>query len=210
MEEVTGSSPVGSTNRNPLWGFYVYVKVVHMSNFQKLKTLIENNHNSKIVICGNTGSGKSTLGNLISQAFNIPHIETDLLTFRTGWELRPKDEYQRLLKLQLEKSSWIVDGGGSEVAMGVANHATVIIWLDVSPWGSLIRVMRRSIKRRHPKHRSPLGQEKFSEIIQLIPYILRYKRDRRLNIEKHISGHSNLIHIKSWKEVVALMNALKK
>ncbi len=181
-----------------------------MSNLDLLNESIENSPNPKIIICGNTGSGKSTLGNLISKHFNIPHIETDLLTFLPGWELRPKDEYQRLLDVELKEPSWVVDGGGSELAIGLANHATLIIWLDVSPWGSLFRVMRRSIKRRHPKHRSPLGQEKLSEIVQLLPYILRYKKDRRPKIERHIGTHSKLIHIRSWKEAVALINALKK
>ncbi len=180
-----------------------------MSNFHKLKLLIENSPNPKIVICGNSGSGKSTLGKIISKVFAIPHIETDLLRWLPDWKWRAEEEFKELLNIELQKPSWVIDDAGARLVSELVKQATVVIWLDVPVWGSLLRVMKRSVMRRHPKHRSPIGQERIGELVQFFPYILRYNKERRPVLQQHVGNHPYMIQIRTWKEVVTLMKALQ-
>ena len=178
--------------------------------FEILDKSIRINTPPKILICGNSGSGKSTLAKLISDYYHIPHIEIDHLFWLPGWKIRPKEEFNKLLDKELLNPSWIIDNAGVKLVSELSNQATLVIWLDLPSLGNLVRVMRRSLKRRFFTHVSPIGQEKLIEIFKLWRYVLRYNKERKPLLEQGIGQHHSLIKISHWNETLALLNALRQ
>lgn len=89
----------------------------------------------KIIILGNGGSGKSTLGEKLSKNLNIPVYHLDKLTFKTGWVTVNEKEFTEKLKNILAADKWIVEGWSynSTIAMRL-DAAELIIYLEFSVW----------------------------------------------------------------------------
>lgn len=62
-------------------------------SFMPLETL-----GPRIVICGPSNAGKSTLARALERKLGLPAVYLDLLRHRpnTDWELKPADEFERL------------------------------------------------------------------------------------------------------------------
>jgi adenylate kinase family enzyme len=48
---------------------------------------------TKIIIIGNGGTGKSTLGDQLSRLLSIPIYHIDELTMKEGWERVPESDF---------------------------------------------------------------------------------------------------------------------
>ena len=64
----------------------------------------------RILIIGCPGSGKSTLAKRIGALTKLPVIHLDTIYWLPKWERRPTNEFETLLKKELEKENWIIDG----------------------------------------------------------------------------------------------------
>lgn len=64
----------------------------------------------KILVTGNAGSGKSTLGKKLSEHYNIPLYGLDKIVWQEGWIKTPKNEKDKLIKEIANKESWIIEG----------------------------------------------------------------------------------------------------
>jgi hypothetical protein len=69
----------------------------------------------RVVIHGNSGTGKTTLSNKLAEILQIPVIHLDEVHWRPGWIEAPDEEMIKELALQIDKSvqtdsGWIVDG----------------------------------------------------------------------------------------------------
>lgn len=93
----------------------------------------------RIVVLGMSASGKSTLCQLMSARFHIPHIELDALHHLPGWRVRDTESFRELVLRALDDAEavrssktagWIVDGNYSSVRDLVWPRATTIVWLD--------------------------------------------------------------------------------
>mgnify|MGYP001232416390 FL=1 len=89
----------------------------------------------KIIILGNGGSGKSTLGEKFSKYLNIPVYHLDKLTFKTGWVTVNEKEFTGQLKKILLTDEWIIEGWSynSTIPMRLS-AADLIIYLELSVW----------------------------------------------------------------------------
>jgi hypothetical protein len=69
----------------------------------------------RVVIHGNSGTGKTTLSNKLAEILQVPVIHLDEVYWRPGWIEAPDEEMIKELALQIDKSvqtgsGWIVDG----------------------------------------------------------------------------------------------------
>ena len=114
--------------------------------------------NSKTIIWGMGGAGKSQLANKLGKKYNIPVLHLDDIKFGPGWRLRSKVAMRISLTRFLEenKDAWIMEGllsGGDdacrdllfELCQSQANH---IILLQPFIWIRLFRILKRSVFRR--------------------------------------------------------------
>ena len=100
----------------------------------------------KIIIIGNGGTGKSTLGAKLSKVLGIPVHHLDLLTFTEDGGHVGETVFRKHLTEILSTDSWIVEGWSyqSTLAERIA-AADTIIYLDYPIWFSYWNALKRNI-----------------------------------------------------------------
>ena len=70
----------------------------------------------KIAIIGYSGSGKSTLAHLLSEKYSLPVLHFDTVQFLPNWQIRTKEEKERITKDFLDNNTtWVIDGTYSKL-----------------------------------------------------------------------------------------------
>ncbi|MBR5265867.1 MAG: DNA topology modulation protein [Clostridia bacterium] len=70
----------------------------------------------KIAILGYSGSGKSTLARILADKYNIDVLHFDAVHFLPDWEIRSRDEKERITREFLDShTSWVIDGNYSKL-----------------------------------------------------------------------------------------------
>ena len=64
----------------------------------------------RILIIGCGGAGKSTLARQLGKKLNLPVVHLDKIWWLPNWQNRTKEEFDILLKEELTKPCWIIDG----------------------------------------------------------------------------------------------------
>jgi len=89
----------------------------------------------RILIIGNGGTGKSTLGAYLSRELGIPVTHLDQLSMKPGWQYIPEAEFTAKLQSILEGRTWIVEGWSYHSTMQMRlKAANVVIHLDYPIW----------------------------------------------------------------------------
>lgn len=111
----------------------------------------------RIMICGPSNSGKSTLALAIAEKLDLIPVHLDQLRHlpNTDWVQRSDAEFARLHDEAILPDGWVMDGnyssadGHSSVLMPKRlKRATGIILLGDNRWTSLARYLRRTLFQR--------------------------------------------------------------
>ncbi len=101
----------------------------------------------RIIIIGNGGTGKSTLGDFLSRELAIPVTHLDQLSMRPGWQYVPEHEFVERLQSVLTEPTWIVEGWSFHSTMQMRmKAANVIIHLDYPVWYCYWNALKRHIR----------------------------------------------------------------
>lgn len=87
----------------------------------------------RILIFGNSGSGKSTYARLLAERHSIPHLDLDSIVWEPGQIAvqRPEDAIIRsLLGFLAEHSTWVVEGCYGELVELVTQVCTELVFLN--------------------------------------------------------------------------------
>lgn len=89
----------------------------------------------RIVIIGNSGSGKTFLALELSGSHGIPVIHLDQLFWLPGGfnRKRPMEEVDAVIAIRVPEEDWIVEGVFGDLASRFLHRATHLIWLDLPP-----------------------------------------------------------------------------
>lgn len=102
----------------------------------------------KVIVIGSGGSGKSTFSRMLGDKLDIPVVHLDKLYWHAGWVKTPKDEWEEIVRREIEKAEWIMDGNfGGTRPMRLAACDTVI-FLDLPRWLCMYRILKRTITYR--------------------------------------------------------------
>jgi adenylate kinase family enzyme len=104
----------------------------------------------RIMICGPSNSGKSTLGAAIARKLDIPTVHLDQFSHfpNTNWVPRPKEEFAALHDAAIVGEEWVMDGNYSWLFPQRFARATGIILLGDNRFANLWRYFRRTMSRR--------------------------------------------------------------
>jgi adenylate kinase family enzyme len=94
---------------------------------------VNENMMARIVIIGNSGSGKSYLAKSLSKIYSIPIVHLDRLFWMPGGfnEKRSKDEVKNEVEQKRKNDSWITEGVFGELTELFLPRAQTLIYLDV-------------------------------------------------------------------------------
>lgn len=140
---------------------------------------------NRIIIVGNSGSGKSFLSKKLSSITGLPLIHLDVEYWRPNWEKTPKEEWLKKQTDLVSKEKWIIDGNYNSTIELRYKVADLIIFLDINRFICLISAIKR-----HGNKRTDLPQyleEKFDlEFLQFCKLIWSFsKTGRKTIVEMH-------------------------
>jgi len=98
-------------------------------------------------VVGTSCSGKTTFARELALREGIPHIELDSLYWLPNWEVRPEEDFRRLVEEALKGDAWVVDGNYKLVRDLVWQKATHVIWLNYPFWLVFKRALSRTFRR---------------------------------------------------------------
>lgn len=102
----------------------------------------------RIVVIGNTASGKSTLAARLAARYDLVHLELDAFAHGPGWQLTAPEAFRHALEERMSGQRWVCDGNYlSRTTDWLWPSAQLIIWLDLSLWRILPRLVARSLRR---------------------------------------------------------------
>ncbi|MCF0148260.1 MAG: DNA topology modulation protein [Clostridium sp.] len=145
----------------------------------------------RVIVIGCSGSGKSTLSRILAEKSNLPLIHLDKLFWRKGWVNIPREEFNMLLREELKKDKWIIDGNYDRTLKERLNRCDTVIYLDYPRRTCLLGVFKRVIKHRG-KVRADMAEgcpEKIDlEFLQWIWNFNKEHRDKFYKILKEEKG----------------------
>ena len=121
----------------------------------------------KIIILGNSGSGKSWLAKHLGNIFGAPVIHLDDFFWEPGGfdSKRSSEEVALLIQRSKNQESWIVEGVFGELAEHYLDVAELLVWLDIDWEICRSRLERRGSesKRHQEREQSQEGLRKLLE-----------------------------------------------
>ena len=104
----------------------------------------------RIMICGPSNAGKSTLAAAIGRKLALPVVHLDQFYHIPGsdWVPRPREEFTVLHNEAIRGESWVMDGNYSGLTPARMERATGIILVGSNRWSSLLRYFRRTLFER--------------------------------------------------------------
>ena len=116
-----------------------------MPEFPPLETF-----GDRIMICGPSNAGKSTLAAAIGRKRGLPVVHLDRLHNlpNTYWVPRPGEDFVRLHDEAIRGESWAMDGNYSRLMPGRIERATGIVLLGDNRFANLRRYFIRTLFQR--------------------------------------------------------------
>jgi adenylate kinase family enzyme len=104
----------------------------------------------RIAVIGGSCSGKTTAARSLVSRIGVPYIELDALHHDPGWQEAPAEVLRErvLAAIAAAPDGWVVDGNYYGKLGGlVLEHADTVVWLDVSYYTAIRRVLWRTWSR---------------------------------------------------------------
>lgn len=102
---------------------------------------------SRIVVVGTTGSGKTTLAVRLSEKLGLKRIELDSIHWRPNWREIDRQDFVRLVGVEVSGDKWVVDGNYRAVRDLVWSRSEALVWLDYSFTRNFWQLFSRSLHR---------------------------------------------------------------
>ena len=160
----------------------------------------------RILLIGCPGSGKSTLAKKLGQKTGLPVIHLDTIYWLPHWERRPTEEFESILKEELEKETWIIDGNYNRTLDLRISYCDLIIYLDIPRRVCLWSVIKRRIQYAN-KTREDM-QKECNEVIDysFISYVYRFNKTHRKRYYELLENvEKEFLIIKKRKDIDKLL-----
>ncbi len=105
---------------------------------------------SRIIVTGNSSTGKSTLAAQLAEALGLAMVELDALFWRPNWQDPDPEEFRAAVRQALAEADrgWVVAGNYSARTADITwAAADTVVWLDLPLRVSIPRILKRSWTR---------------------------------------------------------------
>ena len=154
----------------------------------------------RVIIIGCGGSGKSTLAKKLGKKTGLPVVHLDQIWWSPGnWQHMDRDEFEAILREEMEKPQWILDGNFRRTLELRLEKCDTVIYLDFNRFACLKAWLGRVIKN-WGRARDDMAEgcnEKFDPEFAL--WIWNFNK----NYRKHFHG---LLKNQTGKQVYILKN----
>lgn len=165
----------------------------------------------KILVLGNSGSGKSTFTQTLSQKMNIPFLHLDTIIYKHDWKEPEFEQAQHIVYDFMKKENWIIDGNFLNKIVNRFEECNCIYFLDFNRFICLWSVIKRYFKYKGKKRssRSNYCDEKLT--FDYLKWVgIDYYKTSRKTIKNYLSQHSEkkIIIFKNRKQVQKYLKEL--
>ena len=165
----------------------------------------------RILIIGSGGAGKSTLALQLGQQLGLPVHHLDRIFWKPGWESIEQERFVAEVEAICAQPEWVIDGNYSSTFELRFPAADTIIFLSLSRWVCLWRVLKRRL--RYHRATRPDVTDGCPEQLerQFLLWICNYPRTRTPRILerlRELPSDKQVIVLRSPREVAAFARNL--
>ncbi len=164
----------------------------------------------RILIIGCGGAGKSTLARQLGQKLNIPVVHLDKLFWKPGWVSLTTEEFDPLMRRELAKERWIMDGNYNRTFPERLERCDTVIYLDFSRFACLMGVAKRVITT-YGKVRPDMGEGCPERIdLEFLKWVWNFNRNKRDAYYEQLNAATgkNIVILKTRRGVKKFLKTL--
>jgi adenylate kinase family enzyme len=138
----------------------------------------------RIVIYGNSGSGKSTMARALSQELGVPHLDLDGIAWRdrTAVRLPLPESVELLRRYTAAHPAWIIEGCYADLIEAVLPLCTELRFLNPGVEVCVARCRRR----RWEPEKYASGEEQDRMLAHLLDWVKQYPtREDEFGLARH-------------------------
>lgn len=173
----------------------------------------------RIIVVGNTATGKTTLAIKLAEAYGLTYVDLDDFHLLPGWRARPPEEFRALLDNATQSDKWVLAGNYMDYSADISwPRADTLIWLDLPFLPNFWKLLKRTIKRSWTKEIIHNGNtESFFNVFcpdkSIIWWFLKLRKENSKHLTQIFSNpdqypHLRLIRLKSYQESNCFINEL--
>lgn len=164
----------------------------------------------RILIIGCGGAGKSTLARALGEKTGLPVVHLDKLFWNPGWVETPKAEFDSLLRREMEKPQWIMDGNYHRTLPERLKRCDTAIYLDFNRFDCLMGIARR-VTTTYGRVRPDMGAgcpERFDW--DFLKWVWNFNKRNRIRYHQALSQAENaqVYILKNRREVRRFLDHL--
>jgi adenylate kinase family enzyme len=153
----------------------------------------------RVLVLGNSGSGKSSFAEKLADKLGIPCIHLDSHYWKPNWIPTPEEEWPSIVRRLIDKDEWVMDGNYSSTLEERIQRADTAIYLRVARPVAFSRVIRRRIVH-HGKARAELAEGCYEKIdLEFLRWIWnhpgRAKRGTFPILEKYSNSEKTVLYL---------------
>lgn len=161
-----------------------------------------NSNINRISIIGGSGTGKTTLADILGRELNLPVIHIDGINYLPNWVERSKPDRDKIIKEYINQEKWIIDGTYRATLGSRLQRSDLVIYLDYSTFSQIKGIVSRRIKAGN-KEKSEIKGCKEQLTIKFFMWVLKWRKNRRNEIIEIVSKYKdkNILIFKNRKEL---------
>ena len=162
----------------------------------------------RIIVIGCPGSGKTTLSKVLAQKLNLPLIHLDRIQWKGNWECIRSDEFDNILRAEINKPQWIIDGNYNRTIPMRLEQCDTVIYLDYPACVCFFSALKRVITN-FGRVRDDMGgncRERFDPTFFWFILTFNIKNRKKYHTIFNNCVNKNIIILKNRKQADKFLN----
>jgi adenylate kinase family enzyme len=161
----------------------------------------------RVVILGNSGTGKSTFARKLGERLGLPVIHLDVLYYGPAWAAGDPAAFRERVAQATTEAAWIVDGAFLTLVGDLTlPKADLVLWLEQPRWLALGRALWRCVDPRGAGRADLPSGCRDTPSREMLQDIWTFDRAARSDIERRLVGLGAPVqHLQGDAEIAAFL-----